>query len=113
MTEVTRGKTCQVVCLTIDSETEKPKMNVVAGGCRIYVKTPSGETDIVPLTTVSALAHPVVPFLAGILGGHLFWYQVRPGVPDAATLATLDDLALAALVDRVVAEVEARKERRS
>lgn len=62
MTEVTRGKTCQVVCLTIDSETEKPKTNVVAGGCRIYVKTPSGETDIVPLTTVSAIAVGVVTF---------------------------------------------------
>lgn len=60
-----------------------------------------------------AIHHPVVPFLAGVLSGHFFWYQVRPGVPDPETLAILDDLALATLVDRVAAEVEARKEARS
>ncbi len=33
-----------------------------------------GDT-ISEITVKNSIRHPIIPFLFGILGGHLFWYQ--------------------------------------
>jgi len=39
-------------------------------------KFPGGTISEVMLT--GARSHPVLPFLCGVLGGHLFWFQEVP-----------------------------------
>jgi uncharacterized membrane protein YhdT len=54
---------------------------VVLIGWDIYAAMSPNQPTISALTLNFALAHPILPFLTGVLAGHLFWPQQVKGDP--------------------------------
>lgn len=46
-------------------------------GWDVYAAMSPTQPTISALTLALAHAHPVIPFLMGVIGGHLFWPQVE------------------------------------